>query len=144
MLVRAVCACSWCGIGVRSRDDATHGCFCAFRRCGCLLCQPPYEPENEAMDGLIICSSKPPCPPESNIAKKRKRYITWINNPELIEQDMDKYRAALHQIHEEYKEILEDELRWSDAFFVVRRHLLAQINLLDEEMKVRVPFVWIV
>lgn len=86
---------------------------------------------------MLICSSKPPCPPESNVAKKRKRYIAWISGTDHIDQDLKKYRSALEQIKAEYTQILDDELRWNSTFLVMRRHLIAQMNLLQEESKVR-------
>jgi hypothetical protein len=80
-------------------------------------------------------SLKPPCAPESSYSKKKNRYATWIESPELVAVDMSRYHAALGVVRREHDRLLEMESDWLYAAQITRSELLQSLNMFHTECK---------
>ena len=72
---------------------------------------------------MILRSTRPPHAPESNILRKRRRYIAWSQELEKIDEDMTSYHNAVQYVHKELRTLERQEGRWLDSFEFARNYL---------------------
>ena len=82
---------------------------------------------------MIMRSTRPPHPPETNILKKRRRYIAWSQETERIEEDMTCYHNAVQYIHKELRTLERKESRWHESFEFARKILTGCLNSCKNE-----------
>lgn len=65
----------------------------------------------------------PPVAPESTVNRKRRRYISWSQEPSKIKSDMQAYRNAVSQLQREFHVVESDENRWLNSLEIARRSI---------------------
>jgi hypothetical protein len=77
---------------------------------------------------LFLGSAKPPCPPDSTVAKKRKRYMSWVKNPEQIARELDAYKATIDRVKGELSKVQ------SLVFTILFERMLVPVGAIRQAM----------
>mmetsp|Transcript_20556 Transcript_20556/g.20669 ORF Transcript_20556/g.20669 Transcript_20556/m.20669 type:complete len:760 (+) Transcript_20556:84-2363(+) len=94
------------------------------------------ENEEEEDDrGVIIRSVRPPCSTESTIGKKKRRYASWVNNPNSMQSDLATYRGTVTMVKKELLKIEQEEAAWVESFETSRRHFISALSGLSEDVE---------
>ena len=72
---------------------------------------------------MIMRTTRPPSAPESNIQRKRRRYIAWANDPNKMKLDMQSYRNTISCLQKELRSVENEEDRWHNSFQFARTYL---------------------
>ena len=84
-------------------------------------------------DSFVRKSMHPPCPAESTVYKKRRRYITWNSKPAIMASDLQKCKAVAAKSREEFSSLERDEERWAECFEMARHRLNASLASCQEK-----------
>mmetsp|Transcript_38922 Transcript_38922/g.67354 ORF Transcript_38922/g.67354 Transcript_38922/m.67354 type:complete len:818 (-) Transcript_38922:66-2519(-) len=77
----------------------------------------------EEMDGCVSRSMRPHCAAESTLLKKKRRLLTWINNPDQADKEVEFWRANVTKSNEALAQFETDRDAWLEGFAEARRML---------------------
>lgn len=82
---------------------------------------------------VIEKSVKPPLGSESVVLKKKMRFASWIQHPEVLQSDLCKYRKTVSLVRREYDQLVAEDDMILNAMQLTRRELLTGLNVVREE-----------
>ena len=95
------------------------------------------EEENgeESIDSTVVRRSRmAPCAPESTLMSKKRRYASWLHNPQALQTDLATYHATISCIQSELELLEHEEVSWVASFEDARRHFIASLNESQREV----------
>jgi len=75
------------------------------------------------MDACVGRSMRPHCAVESTLLKKKRRLLSWINNPEQADKEVDFWRGNVAKSREVFAQFESDREAWLEGFEEARRML---------------------
>ena len=63
------------------------------------------------VNSMIMRSTRPPAPPESNMLSKKRRYTTWANDEKQMAADICSYHDAVSYIQKELRSVEKEQER---------------------------------
>ena len=90
------------------------------------MMQSNLEEENQDEDDytrFIEKSTRPSCNSESFLIHKKRRFLNWERNPEIMQQELDYWKTLANKSHEKYNQLQEDIVINDDKFQISRKIL---------------------
>ncbi len=75
------------------------------------------------MDACVSRSMRPHCAAESTLLKKKRRLLTWINNPDQADKEVEFWRTNVTKSNEALSQFEADREAWLEGFAEARRML---------------------
>ena len=71
---------------------------------------------------------RPPAPAETNMLSKKRRYTTWVTDPQQMAADMRAYYNTVAYLQREVKQTESEEQRWFEAYQFARNRLKGSLD----------------
>lgn len=83
----------------------------------------------EEMDVCINRSMRPHCPAESSLQKKKRRLVSWVNNPELADKEVQAWKDSVQKAQANFTQFEVERDAWLDGFQDARRLLSGSLKM---------------